>query len=77
MWYNFLGYFMNKIDDKKSITLQQFLKKNNIVSSGGEAKYLIQEGEVKINKNIVTQRSKKLQINDVVEVNGKEYVVQE
>ncbi len=68
---------MKKNDVKKGITLQKFLKKNNIVFSGGEAKYLIQEGEVKVNQIITTQRGKKLNKNDVISVHGKEYVVEE
>ena len=68
---------MGKIDSKNSITLQQFLKKNNIVFSGGEAKFLIQGGDVKVNGIVVTQRGKKLNKNDVVEVNENKYVVEE
>ena len=68
---------MEKNDSKNSITLQQFLKKNNIVFSGGEAKYLIQEGAVKVNNIVVKQRGKKLHKGDVVLIDKKEYVVDE
>ena len=68
---------MDKNQVKKCINLQQFLKKNNIVLSGGEAKYLIQEGAVKINNIIVRERGKKLNIGDVILVDDKEYVVDE
>lgn len=68
---------MDKIEEKKEINLQQFLKKNNIVFSGGEAKYLIQEGAVKVNNIVVKQRGKKLHKGDVVLVDEKEYVVDE
>lgn len=68
---------MEKNDSKNSITLQQFLKKNNIVFSGGEAKYLIQGGDVKVNDIVVTERGKKLHKNDVIEVDKNKYVVEE
>ena len=68
---------MDKIEEKKEINLQQFLKKNIIVFSGGEAKYLIQEGAVKVNNIVVKQRGKKLHKGDVVLVDEKEYVVDE
>ena len=68
---------MDKIEEKKEINLQQFLKKNNIVFSGGEAKYLIQGGDVKVNGIVVTERGKKLHKNDVVEVDENKYVVEE
>ena len=68
---------MEKNDSKNSITLQQFLKKNNIVFSGGKAKYLIQGGDVKVNGIVVTERGKKLHKNDVVEVDENKYVVEE
>ena len=68
---------MDKNDSKNSITLQQFLKKNNIVFSGGEAKYLIQGGDVKVNGIVVKERGKKLHKNDVIEVDENKYVVEE
>ena len=68
---------MDKIEEKKEINLQQFLKKNNIVFSGGEAKYLIQGGDVKVNGIVVKERGKKLHKNDVIEVDENKYVVEE
>jgi ribosome-associated protein len=50
------------------ITLGQALKAANLVGSGGEAKVLIQAGEVRVNGRIETQRSRKLREGDVVEV---------
>ncbi len=52
----------------KPIQLDQFLKLANIVQSGGEAKHLIQGGEVKLNGEIETRRKKKLQPGDVIEI---------
>jgi len=55
-------------DTPKPIQLDQFLKLANVVQSGGEAKHLIQGGEVKLNGEIETRRKKKLQQGDIIEI---------
>jgi ribosome-associated protein len=50
------------------VTLGQALKSANIVGSGGEAKVLIQTGEVLVNGEVETRRGRKLRKGDVVEV---------
>jgi ribosome-associated protein len=50
------------------ITLGQALKAANLVGSGGEAKVLIQIGEVRVNGKVETRRGLKLREGDVVEV---------
>lgn len=60
----------------KNITLGQFLKYRNIVSSGGEAKMLLQEADVKVNGEPERRRGKKLQPGDSVEVDGRTFVVE-
>ena len=57
------------------ITLDQFLKQVGIVGSGGEAKILIQGGEVLLNGVVETRRGKKLVEGDVVEFGGQRLVV--
>ena len=57
------------------ITLDQFLKQVGIVGSGGEAKILIQGGEVMLNGVVETRRGKKLVEGDVVEFGGQRLVV--
>lgn len=58
---------MNKIEIKTEfIKLDQFLKWAGIVESGSIAKLLIQNGDVKVNGEIVTQRGKKLFPKDIV-----------
>ena len=49
-------------------TLGQALKATNAVGSGGEAKVLIQSGEVRVNGEVETRRGRKLEEGDVVEV---------
>jgi ribosome-associated protein len=48
------------------ITLGQFIKAVNLVSSGGEAKSMLQSGAVMVNGQIETRRGCKLRHNDVV-----------
>ncbi len=50
------------------ITLGQALKAANLVGSGGEAKVLVQTGEVLVNGEVETRRGRQLREGDVVEV---------
>ena len=50
------------------ITVGQALKAANLVGSGGEAKVLVQTGEVRVNGEVETRRGRKLREGDVVEV---------
>ena len=49
-------------------TLGQALKAANIVGSGGEAKVLIQAGEISVNGEVEPRRGRRLRAGDVVEV---------
>lgn len=51
------------------IKLGQAIKAANLVSSGVEAKVVIQDGEVKVNGEVEYQRGKKLYDGDIVEFN--------
>ena len=53
------------------IKLGQALKACGLVSSGIEAKIVIQDGEVKVNGEVDTRRGKKLVDGDIVEFNGE------
>ena len=57
------------------IKLQDAMKFANIVYSGGEAKTLIQEGDVKVNGEVCTMRVKKLYPGDKFEFNGDTYQI--
>ena len=52
------------------IKLQDPLKLAAITATGGEAKLLIQDGEVLVNGEVCTMRGKKLRPGDVVEALG-------
>ncbi len=49
-------------------TLGQALKVASLVGSGGEAKVVIQAGEVLVNGEVETRRGRQLEEGDVVEV---------
>ena len=52
------------------IKLEALLKLANLVGSGGEAKVLIQEGQVSVNGDVCTMRGKKLRPGDQVSLAG-------
>lgn len=58
------------------IKLDALLKLANLVGSGGEAKILIQEGEVSVNGDVCTMRGKKLRPGDLVSFQDREILVQ-
>jgi ribosome-associated protein len=60
----------------KPIELDQFLKKQRIVASGGHAKVLIQSGQVKVNGKVETRRGRKLKPGDVVQAEGRTATVE-
>ena len=53
------------------IKLQDALKFANVVYSGGEAKVLILDGQVKVNGEVCTMRGKKLRSGDKFTFNGE------
>ena len=57
------------------IKLQDAMKYANAVYSGGEAKVLIQEGQVEVNGEVCTMRGKKLRPGDVVSFDGQNWQV--
>jgi ribosome-associated protein len=57
------------------ITLGRALKAANVVGTGGEAKVLIQAGEVRVNGEVETRRGLKLREGDVVEVGDEKMEV--
>ena len=50
------------------MTLGQAIKASGLVGTGGEAKVLIQAGEVVVNGEVETRRGRRLEEGDVVEV---------
>ena len=53
------------------IKLGQALKAAGLVETGVDAKYAIEDGLVKVNGEVATQRGKKLHAGDVVSYDGE------
>lgn len=67
---------MNNIAIKTEfIKLDAFLKFAAICGTGGEAKLMIENGEVSVNGEVCTMRGKKLRPGDTVQADGAEYTV--
>ena len=58
------------------IKLGQALKLAGLVSSGVEAKIVVQDGQVKVNGETDTRRGKKLYSGDTFEFEGEEVTVE-
>lgn len=60
--------------DRLPIRLEQFLKLAQAVESGGQAKHLIQGGQVMVNGVTETRRGRQLQMGDTVSIDqGEQY----
>ena len=57
------------------IKLDSLLKLAGLVETGGEAKLLIQNGQVEVNGEVCTMRGKKLRPGDVVSFAGQNWRV--
>ena len=57
------------------IKLQDAMKYANVVYSGGEAKQLILDGNVKVNGEVCTMRGKKLYPGDRFSFMGGDYLI--
>ena len=62
--------------DTDFIRLDAFLKMCDAVQTGGHAKIVIQEGEVRVNGEVCTQRGKKLRSGDSAEFENVVYNVE-
>ncbi len=56
--------------DSEFIRLQDLLKLSGLCATGGMAKIVIQNGEVKVNGEVCTMRGKKLRGGDTAEYEG-------
>jgi len=54
------------------LKLDQFLKYQGLVGTGGEAKLRIQRGDVRVNGAIETRRGRQLAPGDAVDLDGRE-----
>ena len=56
------------MNETQLIRLGQYLKLTGLVATGGEAKFLIQDGHVRVNGEVETRRKRQLRDGDRVEV---------
>ena len=66
---------VSKHIDTDFIKLDSFLKMCDAVQTGGHAKIVIQDEEVRVNGEICTQHGKKLRRGDSVEYNNTIYTL--
>lgn len=57
------------------IKLFQLIKFAGIIPSGGEAKFVISEGFVKVNGKIEKQKGKKIYKDDIVEFQNQKVII--
>lgn len=55
------------------ITLSQFLKEEDVISSGGQAKWYLKDHPVILNGESENRRGKKLHAGDELTVDGMQY----
>jgi len=60
----------------EALRLDQFLKFRGIADTGGQAKVLIQSGEVQVNGEVETRRRRKLAAGDIIEIAGIAYALE-
>ena len=60
---------------KEPVELYKILKFEGIVSSGGEAKLVIDDGQVLVNGEVETRRRKKIVSGDVIEYKSEKMKV--
>ena len=61
------------IISQEPIELYKLLKFDNMATSGGEAKYVISEGQVIVNGKVETRKRKKIFSGDIIEF-GKDNI---
>lgn len=57
------------------IQLDQFLKKENIISSGGETGNFIKNHEIFLNGIIIQEKRKKIRLGDELSLDGEVYKI--
>ncbi len=55
--------------------LAQFLKYQGLVSTGGEAKVLINSRLISVNGSVVTEKGRKIFPGDVISFDNQEFIV--
>ncbi len=68
-------YFDDRPPRTGVFRLEQYMKAFNIAASGGQAKVLIQSGQVRVNGKVETRRKRQLQAGDKIQFLGETWLV--
>lgn len=60
---------------KEPVELCKILKFENLVESGGAAKFVINEGKVKVNGAVETRKRKKINAGDTIEFQNETFII--
>ena len=61
--------------DSEYITLNQFLKIVSLISSGGQAKFFLENNDVYVNQIIESRRGKKIYDGDIIKIEDKIFMI--
>lgn len=67
------GFIKDLVINGEFITLAQFLKEESIISSGGQAKWYLNENPVMLNGVLENRRGKKIHPGDQIVINKNLY----
>ncbi|MGH1426654.1 MAG: RNA-binding S4 domain-containing protein [Arenicella sp.] len=62
--------------NKEPVELYKILKFEGLVGTGGEAKMVIANGDVKLNQTVETQKRKKIVSGDIIEFNKQTFLIE-
>ena len=57
------------------VELYKILKFEGVVSSGGEAKFVIDDGQVLVNGEVETRKRKKIVSGDIISFSGEQLIM--
>jgi len=67
---------MNTIEiTREPVELYKILKFEGLASTGGEAKLVISDGQVKVNGEVELRKSKKMTAGDIIEFENQQYTL--
>ncbi len=58
-----------------TIHLDQLLKWIGMTDTGGQARFMIEDGKIQVNGNNVKEKRKKIHLGDCITINEQEYTV--
>ncbi|MBI9053593.1 MAG: RNA-binding S4 domain-containing protein [Bacteroidales bacterium] len=65
-----------KLGESEYIELIKLLKVLNISNSGGQAKLMVEDGEVKLNGEVESRKRAKLRVGDKIEIFNETIIIE-